>query len=416
MKSLRKAFLLFLFVAAYIIAQPVMTIDSLKGKIELQRAGSTVWQAGKKGDNLSNNDLIRAGELSFAQLSGSDGSTIFVNQNSQMLINFFQNERRNLNTYHFTVFFGAAFFLIKEILPQTGDRDVKVFTPTAIVAIRGTAFSVISRQTDGATNLKVLNGTVLFRNIIRNGSAIVAAGYQSNVTINTDPAGPTLIKDAELAVLKRWVPAAIVKAEIEKQASKSHIDQQIIQRQLDAKVSVVPFANRSSYGGSWGIGQGIAGNLAASLQKATGIPAAAKGNPQDHPLETGIVEKSRYVISGEIRNFDVSQRAKISTSADKYTEFSLAVVEIQMQLFDVAQQKVLQENSYRAEVAGPAAPENSFKQIHTMPFDMGNKAFAGSILGKAIVQCADQAAADLKNYLGNANQAVSDTAIGGTGK
>jgi hypothetical protein len=376
-------------------------VDSLAGKVEIQRAGAMQWTAVKKGDALFNNDVVRAGDAAFARLDWSDGSTVFLHQNSQLLINLYESDASKLLTRHLTLFFGAAYFIIKKVLPQTGPSDIKIFTPTAIVAIRGTSFSLDVDKTDGSTNCKLLSGTILIRNILKSAASIITPGFQTTVALNADPAAPSSINESDILGLKKWVPAAIIDNDISFQYLQDQRERMTMEGQIEKKVVVIPPVNNSAYAGGWDISAGMGAAIAAALSTPSAPPVSVKGAAQSDPAKTGLTEKARYVVAGGIAAFDVSQRARITTQADKYSEFAVATVGLHLQLYDILEQKVLVENTWTGESEGPISQQSTFRELGKLPFDMKNAQFSRSILGKAIAEAVRQAAEEMNGYIGS---------------
>ena len=118
------------------------------------------------------------------------------------------------------------------------------------------------------------------------------------------------------------------------------------------------------------------------------------------PITTGINEKARFVITGEIKRFEIIKRAEVTAAADKYRENSIAYVCIELQLIDVGQKKQLYKNDICGEVSGKNIEENSWKYIGKLSFNMENNKFSDTILGQAISQAIDQSSTHLARYMG----------------
>lgn len=189
-------------------AEPSVLIDSLSGKAEIQRAGHITWEPCRQGDALSNNDMLRVLANSSARLKWEDNNTVYVRANSQININIFQDQQKELISRHITVFYGALYFVLKKTLPKalTEWADLKVYTPTTVIGIRGTSFTVEVDKKTGTTDVAVLSGTVLVRNIIRNAALFVASSNKTKVEMNADPSGPLPLEEADVAYLKTWAP------------------------------------------------------------------------------------------------------------------------------------------------------------------------------------------------------------------
>jgi len=377
-------------------------LDSLSGKAEVQRAGQQRWLPAKQGIKLYDNDVLRVMENSNARLIWSDGSVMYVHPNSQVLMNLYTGTANNLVTRHATVFFGAVFFVIKEILPRgiATRYDTKVYTPTAILSIRGTSFEVRVEQASGATEIGVLNGTVLVGNILKQQSIFLAAGYATRVGMNADPIQPKPMVQKDIESLKTWVPTAVIDAEMKQQTAQSKKDLYTITGKLEDKVLVFPFENLSSYEGGWDVGGVVASFMADKIgQNIPGVSVVKSQTKTVDVIKAGEAQTSRYVLSGEIRMFDIIQRASISADAGEYTEFCIAKVRIFLQLVDVQSRRLVFAKEVAGEVSGKNTPENTWKEIARQTFSMNDPAFSGTILAKAIVSAVDQTTADISRYL-----------------
>ena len=78
------------FALVEVQADPVVLLDSIAGKAEILKAGKQHWSSATKGMKLFNNDMIHVLEKSKARLQWPDGSSTFVSQNTQILINVLQ--------------------------------------------------------------------------------------------------------------------------------------------------------------------------------------------------------------------------------------------------------------------------------------------------------------------------------------
>jgi TolB-like protein len=403
-RSVSSMLLCVCLLAGYALAESSVAVDSLKGMIEVRRAGQEKWMGLTKPAKLYNNDLLRLGDSSTARLKWSDGNVAYVRANSQMLINNFENTEAKSLTQHFTVFYGAAFFLIKKVLPEQffGREDTKVYTPTMLIAIRGTSFDVDVQPKTGLSRVRVLSGTVLVRNILRNVSTFVRSGLQSTVAINDDPVTPTAFLDKDIEGLRAWVPSQTITEEMAVQIAKGR-EEKLAATVVAAgktKLVVMPFTNASTYKGAWQIGQGLGSMATAQISQTTKeLSTALKGPAEMDPLKLGAQEGARFVLRGTVEDFDIIQRAKITARADEYIEYNTATVRLRLQLVDIPNNKLVFDNVFTGEVSDKYIPANSWQTISKLPFDLQNAQFKQSIVGKAVQQALEQGGQDLGRYL-----------------
>jgi|GEM_PF-1076002 len=396
--------ILFFSSLLYAAEEPFVVIDSIKGKAEVQRAGQYKWVLVSRNGKLYNNDIIRILDNSMARLKWQNGSIMYVNTHSQIQINLHKDTANNIFTNYATVFFGAIYFIVKKTLPREvfAREETKVYTPTAILAIRGTAFSVDVNKKNGETLVNIINGTILVKNILKNQSMFISAGYKTVISMNTDPLVPAALLDSDINLMKAWIPPNDIVEQMAQQLQKAKSDYATLTGKLEEKISVVPLVNNSVYKGAWNISENIAAMLAENITLSSRVKCSVVRPDQAEidPILLGMKEKSRFVITGEIRRFEIIQRAEITAAADKYSEHSIAAICLVIQLIDIEAKTQLYKNEFCQEVSGKNIEGNNWKYIGKLPFDLKDQAFASSILGKALNQAFEQSTAGLSRYLG----------------
>ena len=107
-------FNLILFGYTFCSEEEFVVIDSLNGKAEVQRAGQQKWVLVRKNTKLYNNDIIRVLERSLARIKWQNGSIIYVNSQSQILINLYRDSVNNKISQLCDCFFWSSFFHCKK--------------------------------------------------------------------------------------------------------------------------------------------------------------------------------------------------------------------------------------------------------------------------------------------------------------
>jgi hypothetical protein len=389
------AFSLALCIASFAGAKDIqVTVDSLVGTAEVQKAGQHQWKPIALGAKLSGNDIVRALDKSFLRLAWPDGATSYVHANSQILVNLYESPETNIISTHLTIVYGAVFFVVKEVLPKafTKTFDTKVYTPTAVVSVRGTSFAVEADNKSGATTVKVINGTVLVGNNLKNVSSFITAGFQTYVELKTDPIIGKLLLDKEINELKTWVPIAVIERELALQIAKAGRDHEVLAAGgFKDKLVILPFENRSHYAGQWNIGPTLARQLTDQLKQANKNIIVENGDTGSvDPLKLGEERKARFVIIGDIEDFDIVQHAEITPAADEYNEFYIAKIRLRIQLINVADKKMVFENTFSGETRGKNLRENSWQKIGKLALNLKDKQFSESILGTSLQEVMDQ--------------------------
>ncbi len=402
LSSLSFLFLLAIIVFSYGAQPPFVTIDSLNGRAEVQRAGRQNWELVKSGTKLFDNDIIRALDKSYARLKWRNGSMIFVHSNSQILINLHKDSINNTFLQRATVFFGAVYFVIQKILPRevSAIYETKVYTPTAILAIRGTSFNVEVDKGNGTTVAEVTNGTVLVQNILQKESLYLEAGYKTTVAMNAPPIKPAALLDSDINDIKKWVGAKVVIDEMAKALEKSKRDHNIITGKLNEQILFIPLVNTSQYMGDWEISKKLTEYLANKLTEKYRIKCIILDTMVENHIDLGEEKKSRYVLYGDLTKFKVSERAEISAAADKYTEYAIASICAHLRLVDVTQKKIIYNNIQCGEVSRKNRDENKWEVLSKLKFDKDNQEFKNSILGEAVNETLEEFSTTLGKYMG----------------
>lgn len=381
---------------------PFVTIDSLSGRAEVQRAGKQNWQIVKKGMKLFDNDIIRALDKSYARLKWQNGSMIFVHSNSQILINLHKDSVNNTFLQRATVFFGAVYFVVQKILPRevSSIHETKVYTPTAILAIRGTSFNVEVNKDNGTTEAEVTNGTVLVQNILQRESLYLEAGYKTTVALNAPPIKPAPLLKDDIDDIKSWVGAQIVIDEMAKELERAKRDHNVITGKLNEQILFIPLVNASEYMGDWKVGKKLSEYLANKITEKYRIKCIILDTVVENHVDLGEEKKSRYVLYGDLTKFKVSERAEISAAADKYHEYSVAAICAHLRLVDVNQKKLIYNNIQCGEVARKNRDENKWEVLSKLKFDKEDQEFKNSLLGEAVNETLEEFSEVLAKYMG----------------
>lgn len=146
MKILR--YLSFVLISVVIVtgcfaAERTVQIVSLNGTVEIKRAGLTSWIPARPGVQMSEGDSIKTAPASRALLSIDDGKigSVEVKEGSQMLISELKQdpETDKRNTL-LDLAFGEVLIKAQKVSGEGSKFEVK--TPTSLVGVRGTVFSV----------------------------------------------------------------------------------------------------------------------------------------------------------------------------------------------------------------------------------------------------------------------------------
>jgi hypothetical protein len=135
-------------------------VNALKGKVEIQRKGQTQWAPAAIGDKLVEGDSIRAHGGASARLDLVDGSTLFLAENSRILVGkleFDQENRARDALFHLAV--GKVRAVVSQAalsLVKARQSNFSISTQTAVAAVRGTDFEVTYDERRKETRIAVL--------------------------------------------------------------------------------------------------------------------------------------------------------------------------------------------------------------------------------------------------------------------
>ena len=149
MKILKSLGMLVFVVAVFTViayAQNVKrtaTISEIQGSVEVKTAQGR-WSAAKTGMVLNQGDAVRTMAKSTAVLD-LDGNAktakVAIKENSQLsLVELMENKAGNAQTTMLDLSIGKILIRVKKLATANSKFEVK--TPTSIVGVRGTTFSV----------------------------------------------------------------------------------------------------------------------------------------------------------------------------------------------------------------------------------------------------------------------------------
>ena len=119
-------------VRAQSCSEPVATIVSVQGTIEVKQAKQTAWQPVKRNDAYCPGDTLRAQEHSRADISLRNQSVLRLNANTTITLEAVKEKRTSL----VSLLKGAAHFFSR------GPSSLEVNTPFTVAGVRGTEFYI----------------------------------------------------------------------------------------------------------------------------------------------------------------------------------------------------------------------------------------------------------------------------------
>ena len=135
-------------------------VKTVTGRAEVQRKDEAQWIATAPGARLAEGDNIRAHAASSAVLDLPDGSTLFVAENSRIVVSKLEFDPQSQARQSFV---HLAVGKVRAVVSQAAVTLVKarqsnfaVTTPTAVAAARGTVFEVVYDATQNVMRVAVI--------------------------------------------------------------------------------------------------------------------------------------------------------------------------------------------------------------------------------------------------------------------
>ncbi|MDI6640698.1 MAG: FecR domain-containing protein [Elusimicrobiota bacterium] len=131
----------------------IACIYKLSGKVEIYSSVDGKWKKAYQYAPVNEKDKIRTYRSAYCDIVMQDGSAIRLNENTEIDIKSLQliNKKQK---YKFDIKSGKILGLLGK--RTTKDSSMKVYTPTAVIAVRGTDFAL--NVTSNITNVGLFEG------------------------------------------------------------------------------------------------------------------------------------------------------------------------------------------------------------------------------------------------------------------
>ncbi len=120
------------------------TVTQINGEVMVKDPGGIrPWEKAKVGDVLAEGSFIKTGIGSTAVIGVDDGKTALINISEKSLVSFAKLTKDRLSGMKNTLLeLSVGQIVIKAERLDTPDSKFEVKTPTSVVGVRGTKFSV----------------------------------------------------------------------------------------------------------------------------------------------------------------------------------------------------------------------------------------------------------------------------------
>ncbi|MBW2180881.1 MAG: FecR domain-containing protein [Deltaproteobacteria bacterium] len=206
--SNKKAHICFLIFVTFILALPTVSYADVKsfsatlidfdGNVFIHKEKSDEWLDVMINMPIQKEDNIITGEASYAEIFIDDGSTIKVEESSEINLRELVFDEYTYEV-EIEIFLKAGILLSNIVEAIQRSPSVKVYTNTAVAGVRGTEF-VVDASDPEETNIGVFSGEVdAFSldedgNVLEDEPVFIEEGYQTTVLRNNVPARPFLHK------------------------------------------------------------------------------------------------------------------------------------------------------------------------------------------------------------------------------
>lgn len=368
-----------------------VTIKSIQGKVEVKKIRSETWSLAKVAQKLLNNELLRTEEKSGALLVYDDGSTVIVREKSQVTVMEAQLNLKKLLPNYLTVFSGHVFYKTQEAVPNF--YMDKIYTPTAIISIKGTCLSVAVNGQNGRTDVAVISGKVLVKNILMSEEYFVQAGYRTMVLIDTPPQKPTKLTTGEWDKLKQLGEQGNTTVELpsSEPATTNPKD----------KIVVVKFLDNSGFIGKQDIGAILAKSLIEALHDSVKSDVIFYPDNTKDVEEIGITEKAKLVIAGNITGLDISKQDQVVKANNTIEDFYKATVDLVLFIVNPNTHQMVKTIRVSEVVAGNDQPTNDWKILDRYSYNANGDpdSSQNSNMGKTLDKAIEKASKEISVFL-----------------
>jgi ferric-dicitrate binding protein FerR (iron transport regulator) len=192
--------------AAYGAFRPVEArIVFLKGRAEVQKSGSLVWEPAALKMTLGSGDKISTQEGAELEIKLDDGSVLKMRDKGLLAIDRMEKQKKPMTTItSLQAMSGKVLGCVRKLASK--ESKFNVVTPTAVAGIRGTVFAVFVEG--DSTELDVVQGQVAVAG--ETGREVLVGEKQSTVIAKGDSArSPVPMAAAKLAFIMMWGGAAV---------------------------------------------------------------------------------------------------------------------------------------------------------------------------------------------------------------
>jgi hypothetical protein len=133
------------------IAGPLARITLLEGNASVLKVGAKDWRPARPNLPLKKGDQIYTREESFVEIRFATGAVVRMNESSKVRVEALSEDESKASSN-----LGDVWVSMKKMVKK---KEFEISTPTAVAAIRGTAFN-LSTDEDSTSSVSVYDGKV----------------------------------------------------------------------------------------------------------------------------------------------------------------------------------------------------------------------------------------------------------------
>lgn len=182
------------------VSAQVAVITTVKGKVEVQRAGESDWKPVVTKTDLNVNDKVQTKKGANCEITLDDGSIIKLRENTTLEINDLSEDK---DTKKKSSVFKLLLGKLWAKAEYQEDSKFEVVTPTSIAGIRGTEFAIIV-AIDGASDILVFKGKIEVRSLIEEDKEIRTVLVEAGKALGIKPGEIGLPRDLSPLEKEDW--------------------------------------------------------------------------------------------------------------------------------------------------------------------------------------------------------------------
>jgi ferric-dicitrate binding protein FerR (iron transport regulator) len=176
-------------------------IVEVTGTVQIKADAGATWSNAHPNQTLTAGASVRTGADGKATLKAGDAAGVNVQPGATIEVGALSQSGDTVKMDSKTIS-GKALFLVNKL--KTQDSSFKVETPTAIVGVRGTAFSVSVAEDGESSRVACFTGEVSVKGRgPEPGEVLVKEKMGTSVVKNKPPAPPEVLSEAEAAEWER---------------------------------------------------------------------------------------------------------------------------------------------------------------------------------------------------------------------